>query len=91
VGVDLGHTTHTEIAVSVLAELVAARARGELYAAPVTEPAPSTAVDLVCGMTVPADETSRPYDSQGTTYYFCAPGCRVAFERDPSAYVKAGV
>jgi xanthine dehydrogenase accessory factor len=88
VGVDLGRTTHNEIAVSVLAELVALRARGELDR---TETAaleqPPTAIDPVCGMTVPADETSRPLVYQGTTYYFCAPGCRTAFEKDPTAYL----
>ncbi|HET8740311.1 MAG TPA: XdhC family protein [Acidimicrobiia bacterium] len=88
VGVDLGHTTHNEIAVSVLAELVSLRAKGELErtATAVTEP-PATAIDLVCGMTVPADETSRPFVYQGTTYYFCAPGCRTAFEKNPTAYL----
>jgi YHS domain-containing protein len=24
----------------------------------------------------------------GTTYYFCAPGCKVAFDKDPDKYVK---
>jgi xanthine dehydrogenase accessory factor len=90
VGVDLGHTTHTEIAVSVLAELVAARARGELYPTNATQEATvTTAIDPVCGMTVAADETSRPYEYEGTTYYFCAPGCRVAFEKDPTSFIGA--
>jgi len=26
---------------------------------------------------------------QGQTYYFCAPGCKAAFERDPEKYLKA--
>src|SRR5690606_10251585 len=59
VGIDLGHTTHNEIAVSVLAELVALRAEGKLEANSGNgEPArkrPETAIDLVCGMTVTAD------------------------------------
>lgn len=92
VGIDLGHTTHNEIAVSVLAELVALRAEGRLEAGPSNgEPArkvPETAIDLVCGMTVTADESSRPFIYRGTTYYFCAPGCRVAFEKDPETYIE---
>jgi xanthine dehydrogenase accessory factor len=93
VGKDLGHTTHNEIAVSVLAELVALRAEGGLSHSPVTsatsaESAPGTAIDLVCGMTVTADESSRPFNYKGTTYYFCCPGCRTAFEKDPESYVK---
>lgn len=96
VGLDLGHTSHTEIAVAVLAQLVALKAKGELIPAPTGEMAfeaddePATAIDLVCGMTVPADESSRPFTYQGTTYYFCAPGCRIAFEKDPEAYIKEG-
>ncbi len=91
VGVDLGHTSHTEIAVSVLAELVALKAKGEFTPMPQETSgvaAPETAIDLVCGMTVAADETSRPYDYEGTTYYFCAPGCRTAFEKEPEKYIK---
>lgn len=90
VGIDLGHTTHNEIAVSVLAELVALRAEGQLTSNVGAEaPAmPETAIDLVCGMTVTADESSRPFAYKGTTYYFCAPGCRAAFEKDPESYIQ---
>lgn len=92
VGLDLGHTSHTEIAVAVLAELVALKAKGEFSpsspAARATAPENETAFDLVCGMTVAADDSSRPYVYEGTTYYFCAPGCRTAFEKDPHKYIK---
>ncbi|MFA7198639.1 MAG: YHS domain-containing protein, partial [Methanoculleus sp.] len=27
-------------------------------------------------------------DYKGKTYYFCAPGCKKLFERDPEAYLK---
>ncbi|HEY7703923.1 MAG TPA: XdhC family protein [Acidimicrobiia bacterium] len=94
VGLDLGHTTHAEIAVAVLAELVELRAKGALDPQPASGIAassrPETALDLVCGMTVPADDTSRPFEFEGDTYYFCSPGCRVAFERDPVAYISHG-
>ena len=52
-----------------------------------TEITPGTAIDLVCGMTVPADRTSRPFEYEGETYYFCCPGCRVSFEKDPATYI----
>jgi len=94
VGLDLGHTTHREIAVAILAELVKLRAAGELRlsagagrtAVPPAGPGPAR--DPVCGMTVPADASSRPYEYEGVTYYFCCPGCRRAFERDPLAYLN---
>jgi xanthine dehydrogenase accessory factor len=94
VGLDLGHTSHNEIAVAVLAELVALKATRALSTTPdpqaMAEVAPASAIDLVCGMTVPADASSRPLEYEGTTYYFCAPGCRAAFEKDPDKYVKEG-
>lgn len=95
VGLDLGHTSHSEIAVAVLAELVALKGKGDLTPAregAIDESAPpKTAIDLVCGMTVSADETSRPLEFHGTTYYFCAPGCRTAFEKDPERYIEESI
>lgn len=89
VGLDLGHTSHTEIAVAILAELVQLRAVGALAPSPTertTAPA-ATAIDPVCGMTVNVDPANRPFEYCGTTYYFCCAGCRDAFEKDPAAYV----
>lgn len=46
-----------------------------------------TAKDPVCGMMVDTDNPAATYEYQGTTYYFCAPGCKVAFEKDPEKYL----
>jgi YHS domain-containing protein len=48
------------------------------------------AIDPICGMTV--DEKTAEYTTeyQGKTYYFCAPGCRKAFEKEPEKYLKTG-
>ena len=44
----------------------------------------ATAVDPICQMDV---DTETPPGGQseygGTTYYFCAPGCKVAFDKEP--------
>jgi Cu+-exporting ATPase len=47
-------------------------------------------IDPVCGMTV--DEQTAPAMAvhNGTTYYFCAPGCKRTFEKDPDAVLKGG-
>jgi xanthine dehydrogenase accessory factor len=83
VGIDLGRTTHQEIAVSILAELVQLRAAGALAAEPVRRELPlltvADVVDPVCGMTVPADDAHFPAEVDGTTYHFCCVGCRDAF------------
>lgn len=83
VGLDLGHTTHREIAVSILAELVRVRAAGGLAVEPDRRELPllptAEALDPVCGMTVPADDAHFPLEVDGTTYHFCCVGCRDAF------------
>ncbi len=89
VGIDLGSTSHREIAVAVLAELVALRAAGEL-STPTTAvrvPEVETAIDPVCGMTVDVDASNHPFEHDGRTYYFCCPGCRHAFAKDPAAFL----
>lgn len=93
VGLDLGHTSHREMAVSILAELVELRAAGKLAVRPSARTMlnviqPAEVIDPVCGMTVAAEQSNRPFEYEGTTYYFCAPGCRKAFEKDPSAFLS---
>ncbi len=90
IGIDLGHTGHREIAVSILADLVRRRASGELKPSSVAGldiVEPTTAIDLVCGMTVDAVAKNRPFEYGNVTYYFCAPGCRKAFEKDPDSFI----
>lgn len=90
VGLDLGHTTHREIAVAILAQLVQLRAAGQLRsAAPAARTVLAEALDPVCGMTVRADAASHPLDHNGVTYYFCCVGCRDSFANDPHAYLNA--
>jgi xanthine dehydrogenase accessory factor len=76
-GLDLGRTTHEEIAVAILAELVQFRAAGGLTP-PVAASAVVAHVDPVCGMTVSDDAETATRD--GVTYYFCSAGCRRTFE-----------
>jgi YHS domain-containing protein len=46
-------------------------------------------IDPICGMQV--DENTAQYKTEykGTTYYFCAPGCKKAFESEPEKYLKS--
>jgi len=45
--------------------------------------------DPVCGMQV--DEKSAVIKAQhnGQTYYFCSPGCKATFEKEPARYTSA--
>lgn len=85
-GLDLGRTTHEEMAVAILAELVQLRASGDLPDVPANQAEPGLApeaVDPVCGMTVQANASVLSLERDGVTYYFCCAGCRGAFEEVP--------
>lgn len=91
-GLDLGKVSHREIAVAILAELVQLKASGTLAAGvPAEVGAVTEATDPVCGMTVEVEAARHQLDHDGSTYYFCCPGCRTAFEEDPAAYVGSSV
>lgn len=49
------------------------------------------AKDLVCGMDVDereATEKGLKSEYQGQAYYFCGPGCKRQFDKDPEAFIK---
>lgn len=45
------------------------------------------AKDPVCGMDVDEKKAAAKSDYKGKTYYFCAPGCKVAFDKEPEKYI----
>ena len=48
----------------------------------------ATAVDPICQMDVDVDNPpGGQSDYQGSTYYFCAPGCKAAFDGEPEKYL----
>ena len=44
---------------------------------------PGVAIDPVCGMQVEMATAQHTTEYQGTTYYFCAKGCKLDFEDEP--------
>jgi YHS domain-containing protein len=46
------------------------------------------AMDPVCGMEVAEATAEWTSEHQGKTYYFCAPGCKAAFDEDRSKYLE---
>jgi xanthine dehydrogenase accessory factor len=98
-GLDLGRTSHREVAVAILAELVQLRASGAMASGAVA-PAVSVgignpavqleAIDPVCGMTTTAGPSAFRLEHDAVTYYFCCSACRQKFEAEPAAYLTKG-
>lgn len=47
------------------------------------------ALDVVCKMEVDPKTAPAKSEYKGQTYYFCAPGCKRAFDKDPEKYLSA--
>ncbi len=86
-GLDLGATAHQEIAVAILAELVALRAMPS-SAPPVAVSVPDQALDPVCGMTVDVATARFRSEVADGVVYFCAAGCKRAYDADPGAFPR---
>jgi Cu+-exporting ATPase len=48
------------------------------------------AIDPVCGMEVDEKTAAGKSEYKGKTYYFCSPGCKAAFDKEPEKYIQQG-
>ena len=87
-GLDLGPSSQEEIAVAILAELIAWRHNRATFDPVMREMA--EAVDPVCGMTVLVSTKTEMTHHDEIAYYFCCRGCRTRFDGDPLQYAAAG-
>jgi Cu+-exporting ATPase len=46
------------------------------------------AMDPVCKMEVTPETAAAKAEYKGKTYYFCAPGCKTVFVKDPEKYLQ---
>ena len=91
-GLDIGARAPEEIALSVMAQIVAQRRRPGQKAPEAGRPAPAPpreAIDPVCTMTVATAGARHLAEVAGRTYYFCCGGCRAKFLADPARYAAA--
>ncbi len=44
-------------------------------------------VDPVCKMTIDSEKAAATSVYKGQTIYFCNPGCKAKFDREPEKYV----
>jgi xanthine dehydrogenase accessory factor len=80
VGVDIGARTAPEVALSILAAVVRSiRVDGLEGSRRAHAPAPATAIDPVCGMSVTIGPDAIHATVNGVDHWFCCPGCRKHF------------
>lgn len=89
-GLDLGAIYPTEIAITVLAEIIQHKnsqdhqgVRLKLF-----EQAKREVIDPVCQMVVDLNKTKYKAEYQGVEYGFCCPNCRRRFLENPEAYLQ---
>lgn len=46
-----------------------------------------TVKDPVCGMNIDPKTAAGKSEYKGQTYYFCSPGCKKSFDKEPEKYV----
>ncbi len=86
-GLPVGAGGQEGISLSIMAEVFSLRAKlrppttGEPEATP-----ERPAVDPVCGMEVETTTIRHAAEHEGERYYFCCPGCKRAFEKEPEKY-----
>ncbi len=96
-GLDVGHASDEEIALSILAQILMHRYTRESVALsfpgthrnfqPIV--ALAEAVDPICDMSVAITDTALRADYEGTTYYFCGETCLRRFLKNPAAALAA--
>ena len=96
-GLDINAKLPEEVAVSILAEIIAL-IRSEAYIQSLDPQSVPTQTDStsdifinpVCNIPVQKSTAKHVINYQGEDYYFCCDGCKVSFEQEPEKYAVVG-
>lgn len=95
-GMDIMAKQPDEVAISILAEIIALRNTGKLpqpfegfiQQADVPASAPKWYINPVCGVPVDMNSPKHVVEYEGEKVYFCCDGCKVKFDKEPAKYIK---
>ena len=82
-GLPVGAGGQEGISLSIMTEVFSLRAKLQ---PPTTDARPAEATDPVCGMQVDVPMVRHTSEYAGEVYYFCGPGCKRAFQKEPEKY-----
>ena len=89
-GIDINAKLPEEVAISILAEMIALYRKEDQSAMPVPE-APKMSeeyyVNPVCQVPVQKANAKHIIEYKGEKVYFCCDGCKVSFEKEPEKYM----
>ena len=88
-GLDINAKTAEEVAISILAQIVEAKRSVENETSEeVTQELEDLYINPVCKIPVQKSTAKHVLEYKGEKVYFCCDGCKVSFEKEPTAYME---